>query len=168
MRLAATAVTTLFALTLVAGAPVLAQPASSCSDAAPTAAVARPEKGGRTLLFDQFIQPWLDESARRRARWLAEDPLYAHRVDAGLNAQQLNVALLGYDEEHDQTYGDTGISVTILSLDLQTWDLMSISLSRDIRAPELEDQSAQVPPRWPITVRAAYKSGGFAEVRDVL
>jgi hypothetical protein len=168
MRLWAAAVSSSLALTLLARPPAGAQSDDSCADAALAAAVARPDSQGRTLLFDQFVQPLLDESARRRAEWAAEDAGYTHRVDADLNASRLNVALLGFGEEHDQTYGDTGISVTILSLNLQTWDLMSISLSRDIRAPELEDQSARVPPRWPVTLRAAYKSGGFERVRTIL
>jgi hypothetical protein len=167
MRLLAAAVASLAGLTLL-GLPAAAQTPSSCADAAPAAAISRPDSQGRALLFDQFAQPLLDESAQRRARWSAEEPLFAHRVDASLNANRLNIALLGFGEEHEQTYGDTGISVTILSLNLQTWDLMSISLSRDIRVPELEDQSARVPPRWPVTLRAAYKSGGFDQVRAVL
>lgn len=141
---------------------------SSCADAAVAAAVTRPTTGGRTLLFDQFIQPIVDEAARRRANRLSTDAAYAQRVDQHLNARRLNVALLGYGEEHDQTYDDTGISVTILSLNLDTWDMASVSLSRDIRAPELEDQSATTPPRWPATVRAAYTVGGYDEVRTIL
>jgi hypothetical protein len=91
-----------------------------------------------------------------------------HRIDADLNARRLNVALLGYGEEHDQTYGDVGVSVTILSVNLDTWDMASISLSRDIRAPELEDQSAHEPPRWPVTLRAAYRMRGFDGMRTIL
>lgn len=155
-------------LSLALAVPSATAQAPSCADSTQSAAVTRPETQGRTLLFDQFIQPLLDESAHRRADWLATDPEYVHRVDADLNAQRLNVALLGYGEEHDQTYGDTGISVTILSLNLQSWDMMSISLSRDIRAPELEDRSVTEPPRWPMTLRAAYHSGGFSRVRQVL
>src|SRR4051794_4262708 len=109
MRLAVAA---LLALTLVWTSPASAQ-STTCAEAGP---VPRPQ--GRTLLFDQFIQPLLDQSVRSRAQSAAEDPLYAHRVDADLNAHRLNIALLGYGEEHEQTYGDTGISVTILSLDL--------------------------------------------------
>ncbi len=149
--------------------PASAQPAAgSCADPTDAAPVTRPATAGRPLLFDQFIQPMLDEAARRRASAATEDPLYSRRVDAALNARRLNVALLGYGEEHEQTYADTGVSVTILSLNLDTWDLVSISLSRDIRAPELEDQSAQQPPRWPLTLRAAYRMGGFDRVRTVL
>jgi hypothetical protein len=157
---------------VVAFAPVAhaaaADEAESCADPQPTARVSRPDANGRTLLFDQFIQPLLQESDHRRAMWMAEDAQYGSRVDKDLNAHRLNVALLGYGEEHDQTYDDTGISITILSLDLETWDLASISLSRDIRAPELEDQSAHEPPRWPITLRAAYKLEGFDGVRRIL
>ena len=89
-------------------------------------------------------------------------------MDRALNVNRLNVALLGYGEEHDQTYDDMGVSVTILSLNLDTWDMASISLSRDIRVPELEDQSAQQPPRWPVTLRAAYKQLGFDGIRSIL
>jgi hypothetical protein len=168
MRLLAAAISSLAALSLLC-LPAAAQTSSSCADAPSASPVRRPDTEGRALLlFDQFVQPLLDESTQRRARWSSEDPLYTQRVDGDLNAHRMNIALLGFGEEHEQTYGDTGISVTILSLDLQTWDLMSISLSRDIRAPELEDQSARVPPRWPVTLRAAYKAGGFDRVRSVL
>jgi hypothetical protein len=158
----------LIAMLVDGAAPSWAQPAvSSCTNPSEAAPVVRPPSG-RPLLFDQFIQPLVDEAAQRRATAAVDDPLYSERIDADLNAHRLNVALLGYGEEHDQTYADTGISVTILSLDLSTWDLVSISLSRDIRAPEMEDQAAQQPPRWPMTLRAAYHSGGFPEVRTIL
>src|SRR5579864_984993 len=165
MWLAATAV----CLACSGASPALAQTdASSCTNPSAAAPITRPANNGKPVLFDQFIQPLVTEAAQRRATAAAEDPAYAERVDRTLNAHRLNVALLGFGEEHDQTYADTGISVTILSLDLDTWDLVSISLSRDIRAPELEDQSAQQPPRWPLTLRAAYRAGGFALVRSVL
>ena len=41
---------------------------------------------------------------------MTDDLEYAHRVDEPLNAHRLNVAMLGYGEEHDQTYTDTGVS----------------------------------------------------------
>src|SRR6516225_9695447 len=115
MRLLAAAVASLFAVRLFC-LPAAAQTPSSCAEPAPGSPVSRPDGQGRTLLFDQFVLPLLDESAQRRARWSAEDPLYTHRVNADLNANRLNFALLGFGEEHEQTYGDAGISVTILSL----------------------------------------------------
>jgi hypothetical protein len=120
------------------------------------------------MLFDQFIGPFSDAAGSRRTRLAAQDPEYWHRVDADLNARRLNVALLGYGEEHDQTYSDMGVSATILTLNLDTWDVSAISLSRDIRVPELEDQSAQTPPRWPLTLRAAYRARGFDGIRPIL
>jgi hypothetical protein len=155
----------------LAAAPGLAQVASdppSCADPQSAAAVARPDGIGRTVLFDQFVQPFVDEAARKRARQAADDAGYAHRVDQDLNTGRLNIALLGYGEEHDQVYDDMGVSVTILSLNLATWDMASISLSRDIRVPELEDQSVHEPPRWPLTLRAAYKARGFDGIRAIL
>ena len=150
---------------LIAGAPAASAQAdaSTCGNPSQAVPITRPATN-RPLAFDQFIQPLIEEANKRRAA----NTDYLTRVDASLNARRLNVALLGYGEEHEQTYADTGISVTILSLNLDTWDLTSISLSRDIRAPELEDRSAQQPPRWPLTLRAAYKQGGFPMVRTVL
>jgi hypothetical protein len=36
-------------------------------------------------------------------------------------------------------FANACVSVTILSLNLNTWDLTSVSLSRDVRVPELEE-----------------------------
>jgi hypothetical protein len=119
-------------------------------------------------MFDEFIRPLAEVAAARRAQRAGQDPQFEHRVDQVLNARRINVALLGYGEEHEQTYTDMGVSVTIVSLNLDTWDMASISLSRDIRAPELEDQSAHAPPRWPVTLRAGYKARGFDGMRDIL
>jgi hypothetical protein len=154
------------ALGLPAG--TLRADSGSCAEQQPFAEVARPDRTGRTVLFDQFVQPFVDAATRRRASQTDADPAYAHRIDPDLNAGRLNVALLGYGEEHDQPYEDMGVSVTILSLNLATWDIASISLSRDIRAPELEDQSVQAPPRWPLTLRTAYRARGFDGIRAIL
>ena len=151
----------LWALTVVATVTLVAAPASAQPAPCDETSVAKPT--GKTLLFDTFIQPLVDEAARRRAN--QPDP---RRIDAELNTDRLNVALLGYGEEHDQTYDDVGVSITILSLKLDTWDMASISLSRDIRAPELEDRSITEPPRWPRTLRAAYRQVGFDGVRPIL
>jgi hypothetical protein len=140
----------------------------SCADATSSAAVRKPDPDGRTLLFDQFLQPLVEDATRRRATLAKQDPQYADRVDQTLNQRRINVALLGYGEEHDQDYADMGVSVTVLSINLDTWDIASISLSRDIRAPELEDQSVRSPPRWPVTLRAAFRMRGFAGVRNIL
>src|ERR1700687_5681255 len=107
-----------------------AQPeATSCADLSSVAAQVRPNSTGRPILFDQFIGPFSDGAGTRRSRLAGQDPDYWHRVDADLNAHRLNVALLGYGEEHDQTYEDVGVSATILTLNLDTWDVAGISLS---------------------------------------
>jgi len=175
MRAAWVLVATLFALA-IGTAGVDARPeslpsaadASACADPASSPPPTRPDTNGRTVLFDQFVQPLVDTATTRRARLANQDPQYAQRIDSDLNARRLNVALLGYGEEHDQTYADMGVSVTILSLNLDTWDVASVSLSRDIRVPELEDQSVHAPPRWPLTLRAAYKAVGFDGIRSIL
>jgi LytR_cpsA_psr family len=142
--------------------------ANPCVDLAAVAPQGRPDSTGRPIVFDQFIGPFADAAASRRARLASADPGYWHRVDADLNAHRVNVALLGYGEEHDQTYADMGVSATILTLNLDTWHVDAISLSRDIRVPELEDQSALSPPRWPQTLRAAYRARGFDGIRPIL
>jgi anionic cell wall polymer biosynthesis LytR-Cps2A-Psr (LCP) family protein len=141
---------------------------ASCADPQSAVALARLDRTGRTILFDQFVQPFVDGATRTRATRTEQDPAYTHRIDQDLNAGRLNVALLGYGEEHDQLYDDVGVSVTILSLNLATWDMASISLSRDIRVPELEDESVHQPPRWPLTLRAAYRARGFDGIRAIL
>jgi hypothetical protein len=147
---------------------VAQQDNSSCADVSAVQPRGRPSASGQKLLFDEFIAPLQDAARTRRTQLAAQDPLYWRRNDPDLNARRLNVALLGYGEEHDQTYTDMGVSPTILSLDLDTWDVAAISLSRDIRAPELEDQSAVTPPRWPQTLRAAYRARGFDGIRPIL
>jgi hypothetical protein len=154
-------------LVLILAQPVAAQDTSSCADQPVAQALRRPT-GSRPILFDEFIRPLAETAAAQRAQRAEQDPSYAQRVDSALNTRRLNVALLGYGEEHEQTYSDVGVSVTIVSLNLDTWDMASISLSRDIRAPELEDQSAREPPRWPVTLRAGYKSLGFGGMRYIL
>jgi hypothetical protein len=147
--------------------PVTAQDTPSCADQPAAQALGR-LTGTRPILFDEFIQPLAEAATVRRAQRAEQDPRYAQRVDQALNARRINVALLGYGEEHEQTYSDIGVSVTIVSLNLDTWDMASISLSRDIRAPELEDRSTTEPPRWPVTLRAGYKARGFGGMQHVL
>src|SRR5260370_7214983 len=145
-----------------------AEDSSSCVDLALFAQSLHRPDTGRPLLFDEFIRPLVETTAAQRAQRAEQDPRFAHRIDQALNARRINVALLGYGEEHEQTYADVGVSVTIVSLNLDTWDMASISLSRDIRAPELEDQSAREPPRWPVTLRPGYQSLPFAPIPDIL
>jgi hypothetical protein len=128
--------------------------------------VTRPATDKR-LLFDDFIAPLVAQAVERRASQAAHDPTYTSRIDQGLNARRLSVAILGYGEEHEQTYEEMGVSPTILTLNLDTWDMVTISLSRDIRTPELEDLTATVPPRDPLTLRAGYRLRGFDGLRPI-
>lgn len=118
-------------------------------------------------MFDEFVNPLVKQANARRAKLESDDPEYNHRIDWALNSNRLNVALLGYGEEHGQTYDGLGISVSIVSLNLETWDMTSISLSRDIRVPELEEPVSE-PPRLPWTLRYAYYERGFNGIRSIL
>ena len=63
----------------------------SCADAASSAAVRKPNADDRTLLFDQFVQPLVEEATRRRARLATQDPLYANRVDTTIWDAELGI-----------------------------------------------------------------------------
>lgn len=145
----------------------LAGDPGSCADPSRDSSPSRPATSDRPLVFDEFIRPLVDTASTRRAQFATQDPRYHDRVDRDLNARRLNVALLGFGEEHGQTYDGLGISVTIVSLHLDTWEMTSISLSRDIRVPELEDPSA-APPREPWPLRDAYRERGFDGLRPIL
>jgi hypothetical protein len=112
--------------------------AGACASPSATLPTGRPADDGRPVLFDDFVKPLMEAAGQRRKQVQQQDPLAHERIDADLNARRLNIALLGYGEEHEQTYADEGVSVTVLSLDLETWQMAAISLSRDIRVPELE------------------------------
>lgn len=137
------------------------------ADAGCGQAVTQRPQTDKPVAFDSFLTPLVEQARARRAANDAADGAYAHRVDGALNANRLNIAVLGYGEEHGQTYAGEGVSVTILSLDLATWEIASISLSRDIRLPELEDQTLG-PGRPPAVLRDAYHELGFDGIRAVL
>src|SRR5258708_37960442 len=95
---------------------------TSCFDTASFAQPLRRPDTGRPLLFDEFIRPMAEGAASPRAQRAEQDPRFAHRIDQALNARRLNVALLGYREEHEQTYEDVGVSGTVDPPNLDTWD----------------------------------------------
>lgn len=124
-----------------------------------------PEKK-KIFVADELLKPFIESALRKREWRLKNDPEYLQRVDQELNQDRINLLLFGYGEEHGESYSDYGGSISILSLDLKTRQIQSISLSRDIRAPEIENL-LPADQRTPKSIRGVYKAGGFGLMRTV-
>lgn len=106
-----------------------------------------PETGPRPLwpvnvrpliVADFFLRPLIEDAWQRRATRQRADIAYNDRIVEPLNRERYNALLFGWGEEHGETYADYAGSVSVLSFDIRAGLVDSISLSRDIRAPELE------------------------------
>jgi hypothetical protein len=131
------------------------------------AAAAWAAPAGPVEIVGILSEPLIAEFRQRRALRARVDPTYAKRVDAALNAGTLNLVLFGYGEEHGERYPIVGGSVTVLSYDYAAARIRSVSLSRDIRTPELERRLPNANPRWQV-LRHAYHIGGFGGLREVV
>src|SRR5207247_6818882 len=114
--------------------------------------------------FERGFRPFLLEANRHRKANAAEDPAYWSRLDPKLNATRLNFLLFGYGETHEPPLTERAFigSLTIFSYDYTTRQIDLVSLTHDIRAPEIErylyDQTHQ--PIGPIKIDRAYNTGG--------
>jgi hypothetical protein len=106
-----------------------------------------PESGPRPLwpidvrpliVADFFLRPLIEDAWQRRTTRQRADAAYDDRIVEPLNRERYNALLFGWGEEHGETYADYAGSVSVLSFDIRAGLVDSISLSRDIRAPELE------------------------------
>jgi anionic cell wall polymer biosynthesis LytR-Cps2A-Psr (LCP) family protein len=106
-----------------------------------------------------------------RAARKAADPEYSKRINEQLTQNRVNFLVFGYGEEHGETYADFGGSISIVSYDLITGKKTSISLSRDIRTPELETiitrANGEKQSQGPVTLREAFKRKGFEGMREI-
>ena len=131
----------------------------------------QPEKASR---FERLMRPFLNEALRRRQQQAAADPRYWIRVDPKLNATRLNFLLFGYGETHEPPLTERGFigSLTIFSYDYRSRSVDLVSLTHDIRAPEIERHIArhQQPGQkvGPIKIDQAYTTGGFELMRRTL
>ena len=115
----------------------------------------------------EFLRPFIDYALQKRLERRLKNPTeYDRVVDSELNSNRINFVLMGYGEEHGETYKDMGGSITIMSYDTKTGKIGNISLSRDIRAPELE-QRQPADKKSPRVLRHAYSQGGFDLLRKV-
>lgn len=124
-----------------------------------------PEK---TNILDEFLKPFVEEAMRRRAERAKNDPEYARRVDQELNAERVNFLLYGYGdtlenppENPNLERGEMG-SHSIFSYNLKTKKFDIVSLTHDIRAPEIEKYlQKHGQEATPTKLNGAFGIGGF-------
>jgi hypothetical protein len=119
--------------------------------------------------FERVLRPLLREARNQRHSDALADPAYWTRLDPKLNSTRLNFLLFGYGETHEPPLTERAFigSLTIFSYDYATRQIDLISLTHDIRAPEIEryvhDQTHQ--PVGPMKIDRAYSTGGFNLMR---
>jgi len=122
--------------------------------------------------FERVLHPLLLDAIRHRQANAAEDPTYWKRVDPRLNATRLNFLLFGYGETHEPPLTERAFigSLTVFSYDYATREIDLVSLTHDIRAPEIERylHSLGQPQVGPIKIDRAYATGGFNLMRRTL
>jgi hypothetical protein len=126
----------------------------------------------RSQLFLRLLAPFADEAAKRRAERAASDPQYLQRIDQQLNRDRLNFLLYGYGETHEPPRTERAFigSITIVSINLATRTIDLVSLTHDIRAPEVERylQAQGQPTPNAVKIDRAYPVGGFDLMRETL
>lgn len=123
-------------------------------------------------VFHRLIAPFANEAERLRAERAAADPHYAQRIDPQLNKDRVNFLLYGYGETHEPPRTERAFigSITIVSINLTTRSIDLVSLTHDIRAPEVERYLAAQGQPSPSAVKIdrAYPVGGFDLMRETL
>jgi hypothetical protein len=126
----------------------------------------------RPWLFQSLMKPFIAEGLRARAERAGSDPTYSQRVDEALNADRVNFLLFGYGETHEPPMTERQFigSYTILSYDYEAGTIHLVSLTHDIRAPEIERyfQARGEQNPGPIKVDRAFGFGGFELMRQTL
>ena len=122
--------------------------------------------------FERVLHPLLLDAKRHRQASAAQEPTYWKRIDPRLNATRLNFLLFGYGETHEPPLTERAFigSLTIFSYDYATRQIDLVSLTHDIRAPEIERylHSLGQPQVGPIKIDRAYSTGGFDLMRATL
>ena len=122
--------------------------------------------------FERALHPLLNEAKRRRHLSAVSDPTYWKRLAPRLNATRLNFLLFGYGETHEPPLTERAFigSLTVFSYDYATRQIDLVSLTHDIRAPEIErylhDQGQGKV--GPIKIDRAFNTGGFDLMRKTI
>ncbi|MBI5302208.1 MAG: LCP family protein [Chloroflexi bacterium] len=122
-------------------------------------------------LFKSLAKPFATNAERRREARSQTDPQFFQRVDAALNANRINVLLFGYGETHEPPMTERAIigSFTLISYDVRTGQVDLISMTHDIRAPEVERALAQRGQgTHALKMDRAYDVGGFPLMREMI
>ncbi len=96
--------------------------------------------GGNASVFDSALIPLLKEAKNRREA----DPSYARLADWDLNRERLNFLLFGYGDslepspENPEPQPAKIGSPTLVTLNLITHQVALVSLTHDLRSPEVE------------------------------
>ncbi len=145
--------------------PAAVEKNESLEQVAPRKAV----KQGETL-FDALIKPLAAEAHNRREERRKSDPEYSKRIDEKLNIGRVNILLFGYGESHEPPATEKSIigSHTIVSYNTITGKADVVSLTHDIRGPEIEQALAKRGFKSPaVRIDQAYNTGGFALQRKL-
>lgn len=123
-------------------------------------------------VFDVLMKPFVKKAFERRTERADNDPEYGKRIDSELNQNRINFTLFGYGETHEPPFTEKAFigSITILSFDTLTRQIDLVSLTHDIRAPEVERYQLEKDnfEGYPIKIDQAYPVGGFPLLRKTL
>ncbi len=125
-----------------------------------------------TSIVGEAMKTLVSEAASRREERAQSDPQYGKRVDAALNDGRVNILLYGYGETHEPPLTERAFigSITVASLDVREQTVSFISLTHDIRAPEIERYLSALG-RYnghAIKIHRAYPLGGFDLMRETV
>ncbi len=118
-------------------------------------------------LFARLLQPFVAEAQARREARARTDAGYQHRIDPVLAAGRVNFLLFGYGETFEPPFARSIIgSYTIISINTRTGQADLISLTHDVRAPEIERVlTGRGQTVHAVKIDQAYDVGGFDLMR---
>jgi hypothetical protein len=135
--------------------------------APPAEAPAPPDPNRRATLVERVLDSFVGEAERRRAEWPTTNPQRQKRIDSKLNEHRVNFLLYGYGETHEPPLTERAFigSYTIVSYDRFWRELSLVSLTHDIRAPEIERATGT---RTAMKIDQAYAAGGIPLMQEVI
>lgn len=127
---------------------------------------------GPLSVYDRMLQPFVKEAERARVERAKTDAEFNKRVDKALNDGRVNFLIFGYGETHEPPRTERAIigSITMVSYNLKTRAIDLVSLTHDIRAPEVEryKRSQGVAQRFPLRIDQAWFEGGSSLLKTTV
>ncbi|MBI2304105.1 MAG: LCP family protein [Chloroflexi bacterium] len=122
--------------------------------------------------FATLMKPFIKEAQRRRKKAAENDPEYFRRLDPELNAHRINFLLYISGETHEPPRTERAFigTQTIFSYHIPSRRFDLVSLTHDIRAPEIERFNLQHGGTITnaLKIFRAYGVGGFELMRQVM